>query len=520
MYKVLITTSGTGSRLGDLTLFTNKCLVRVGKKPAISYIVESYDDNVEIVVTLGHYKNHVRDYLIMNYPNKKFNFVEVGQYEGAGSSLGYSLLHAESNVQCPFIFHASDTIVFDKIPKPDSNWLGYTVKNDSSQYRTLDLNSRLKINEKGDINSNSVYIGLAGINDYESFWKNLKEEYKSDKNNQSLSDCHSINKMFELKWDFFNFENWLDIGNVSSLRESRNTIKDKFNILDKKDESIFIFDDSVVKFFHNKDLCRNRVNRVKHLGNLVPRIIDSCENFYKYEYIDGELFSSVVNEISFRKFLEWSFDKLWMKMPKNDSFKEICNDFYFKKTMNRVNDFLKSNNLEDSISYINGYEVPSVLDMIESIDKDWLCSEQPYRFHGDYILDNIIVDGDGFKMIDWRQDFGGDLENGDIYYDLSKLNHNLLFNHEIVNNGNFSIEIKNNIVKCDILRSDNLSNCRKILHDFITENDFDLVKVELLTSIVWLNMSPLHDSKMGFFLFYFGKLNLFKALQKISKYGK
>ena len=233
MYKVLITTSGTGSRLGDLTSFTNKCLVRVGKKPAISYIVESYDDNVEIVVTLGHYGNHVRDYLIMNYPNKKFNFVEVGQYEGVGSSLGYSLLHAESNVQCPFIFHASDTIVFDKIPKPDSNWLGYTVKNDSSQYRTLDLNGRLKINEKGDLNSNSVYIGLAGINDYESFWKNLKEEYKIDKNNQSLSDCHAINKMFELKWDFFNFENWLDIGNVSSLRESRNRtmpeIISKFN---------------------------------------------------------------------------------------------------------------------------------------------------------------------------------------------------------------------------------------------------------------------------------------------------
>ena len=40
MYKVLITTSGVGSRLGDLTNYTNKCLIRVGKKPAISYIVE------------------------------------------------------------------------------------------------------------------------------------------------------------------------------------------------------------------------------------------------------------------------------------------------------------------------------------------------------------------------------------------------------------------------------------------------------------------------------------------------
>ena len=54
-YKVLITASGLGSRLGNLTKFTNKGLVRIGKKPALSYIIESYPDDVEFVVTLGHY---------------------------------------------------------------------------------------------------------------------------------------------------------------------------------------------------------------------------------------------------------------------------------------------------------------------------------------------------------------------------------------------------------------------------------------------------------------------------------
>ena len=45
-YKVLLTTSGLGSRLGNLTKFTNKSLVRIGDKPAISYIIDSYDENV------------------------------------------------------------------------------------------------------------------------------------------------------------------------------------------------------------------------------------------------------------------------------------------------------------------------------------------------------------------------------------------------------------------------------------------------------------------------------------------
>ena len=52
-YKVLLTTSGLGSRLGNLTKFTNKSLVRVGDKPVISHIIESYPDDVEFVVTLG-----------------------------------------------------------------------------------------------------------------------------------------------------------------------------------------------------------------------------------------------------------------------------------------------------------------------------------------------------------------------------------------------------------------------------------------------------------------------------------
>ncbi len=40
-YKILITASGVGQRLGDLTKYTNKSLVKVGKKPSISYIIEN-----------------------------------------------------------------------------------------------------------------------------------------------------------------------------------------------------------------------------------------------------------------------------------------------------------------------------------------------------------------------------------------------------------------------------------------------------------------------------------------------
>jgi hypothetical protein len=117
-------------------------------------------------------------------------------------------------------------------------------------------------------------------------------------------------------------------------------------------------------------------------------------------------------------------------------------------------------------------------------------------------------------LLDWRQDFGGDLKNGDIYYDLAKLNHNLLFNHDIVHKELFSVKKSSNGIKCDILRSDILTNCREKLHKWILDNGLDLKKVQTLTAIIWLNMSPLHDYKMGEFLYYFGRFNLYKVFYK------
>ena len=62
-HKVLITTSGLGSRLGNVTQFTNKSLVSIGDKPVISHIIESYNSKTEFIITLGHYGDQVKQFL-------------------------------------------------------------------------------------------------------------------------------------------------------------------------------------------------------------------------------------------------------------------------------------------------------------------------------------------------------------------------------------------------------------------------------------------------------------------------
>ena len=95
MHKILITTSGTGSRLGELTKDTNKSLIKIGSRTVISHIVENYPDNIELVITFGYHGDKAREFLEKNYPQKKFTFVNDTTWDKPdGGSLGRSMLEA------------------------------------------------------------------------------------------------------------------------------------------------------------------------------------------------------------------------------------------------------------------------------------------------------------------------------------------------------------------------------------------------------------------------------------------
>ena len=315
-YKVLITTSGIGSRLGKLTDFTNKSLVRIGDKPAISHIIEYYPKGTSFVITLGHFGSYIKEYLKLAYPNKDFIFVNVDNFKGPGSSLGHSILQAKLELQCPFIFHASDTILTnsDTTPNLEHNWCAGAYKEETSQYRTLRIN-----NGGVEINFDYPYIGLCGIKDYNLFWDKLENL----PNNSPISDVHVINEMLKtVTFNFHKINNWLDIGNTTELNKTRKYFNSNIKVLDKDNESIYFFDDFVIKFFSDSNINQNRVKRALMLKELVPNILDSTPNFYKYKKAKGNLFSKSVNENTFNSFLDWTKNNLWEFKP-TDNFNQI-----------------------------------------------------------------------------------------------------------------------------------------------------------------------------------------------------
>lgn len=232
-YKVLLTTSGTGSRLKELTKDTNKALVPINGRPTISYILDSYPADIPVVVTLGFLGEQVKAYLLARHSERTLEFMAVDKYVGDGSSLLYSMRSAKSALQCPFIFHACDTVLVEPVPPPQEDWVaGYVVapeEVDISQYRSHRVVNGYvtKVQDKGAGRFNSIHIGLTGVHDYLAFWRAVEALYAVRPHDQTMGDVSVIERMIETgtKWKWVPFKKWLDTGNPATLKETEEYLK-------------------------------------------------------------------------------------------------------------------------------------------------------------------------------------------------------------------------------------------------------------------------------------------------------
>ena len=137
------------------------------------------------------------------------------------------------------------------------------------------------------------------------------------------------------------------------------------------------------------------------------------------------------------------------------------------------------------------------------------------NFHGDLQYDNIIyTPKKQFKLLDWRQDFAGNIEYGDLYYDLAKLNGGLYVSYKKIKSDQF--EYEGNLDDCIISVSNEnfLKSSKNILDDFIIKNNYDIKKIEIITGLIFLNMSPMHNYPFSHYIYNLGRLQLEKYINK------
>ena len=65
----------------------------------------------------------------------------------------------------------------------------------------------------------------------------------------------------------------------------------------------------------------------------------------------------------------------------------------------------------------------------------------------------------------------------------------------------------------NIKTSKNLEKCKKYFYYWLKKNNYDIDKVEIITSLIFLNIATLHHKNYDDFLFNLGKFNLYKVLK-------
>lgn len=519
-YRVCIPCAGMGSRLGGLTQFINKSLVSIANRPTLSHLIEQFPTDTEFVIALG-YKGHlIREFLTLAYPNRQIYFAEVSPFEGSGSGLGLSLQACKQFLQQPFIFSSCDTLVEELIPAPEKNWMGYAEVHNLEEYRTLGLSSGFvtAIAEKGQGQApeHKAYIGLAGIHNYQEFWGAME---LGGETAIFAGEAHGMRSLLSDIVSAHQFT-WHDTGNLTTLAETRKRYHevDEPNILEKANEAIWFVGDTVIKFSDDKKFIANRIKRTKQIQGFVPDVTGSEDHMYRYPKVQGKILSEVVTLPLFYLLLEHCthfWQKKTLTPAETVAFQESCMKFYREKTFERVTLFYKKFNRKDGIEIINGKPMPKLEMLLNSLDWDWLASGIPGRFHGDFHFENILWrESDGkFVFLDWRQDFGGDLSTGDIYYDFAKLLHGLIISHEMIVGNYYSVDWRFDRINYDFNRKQMLVECEQYFGSWLESHGFDRKKVWMLTALIYLNIAALHHHPYSLLLFALGKDMLFKELE-------
>jgi thiamine kinase-like enzyme len=519
-FRVCIPTAGTGSRLGEATRFLNKSLVAIANRPTLCHLIEQFPADTEFVIALGHKGHLVRQFLELAYPERSFLYAEVQPYEGPGSGLGLSLQACRAYLQQPFVFISCDTLVREPVPAPTHDWLAWADTPDLAPYRTLAVEGGVAraLCEKGEGRSGShhAYIGMAGIHDHSTFWKAM------DTGGVDTGEARGLRALLAKapgRTKAYRYT-WFDTGHPAALEAARAAYRepDEPNILPKANEAIWFVGERVIKFCDDQKFIANRAQRAQQLADFVPSLLGVRDHMYSYRLVQGRVMSDAVDLPTFERFLA-QCQAFWQPATLDPEaghrFRQSCMTFYKDKTLERVSQYYRNFGTSDGSESLNGVASPTLASLLAEVDWEHLSNGRPGRFHGDFHFENIVVspDGERFTFLDWRQDFGGSLSVGDVYYDLAKLLHGLIISHELITARHFHSSRSADAIRFDFHRKQVLVDCEHRFLAWVAEQGYEARRVQLLTALIYLNIAALHHDPYCHLLYALGKQMLLKLLR-------
>jgi choline kinase/mannose-6-phosphate isomerase-like protein (cupin superfamily) len=505
-----ILAAGIGSRLENLSNHINKGLLPLDNKAVISHMIDKTPKEYEIVVALGYKGEMVKEYCETAHPDRTFKFVEVDKYEGDNTGPAYSINQCKEYLQRPFIWTTADTIVSDTLPKIDDNWLGLYPTSIPELYSTVNIDNGnvTDLKNKDKNGYEYAFIGLASVYDYETFWNELDVN-----SGEIVSAYYNVDNYSSMKSKQFD---WYDVGTIDNYIKAKKLFEKsiQYSIPKVNGEFLYKVNDKFIKLSSDKKFIDGRIKRAVDLDTLVPELIDTKNNLYSYNWVDGDTLYNSEPKV-WEKFLDFANKNLWEETYVDDGFIEECQEFYFDKTMGRLKLFL--NDRDESFKgehNVNGVKTNTINELLDDFNWGQVYNGIPTKlYHGDLQFDNVIYGDDkNFYLLDWRQDFAGS-NVGDVYYDLAKMYGGILMSYKLMKDEeNFSCFIDENTVNYNYETESELESFKLVYEKWITKNGYNLDNVKSITALIFLNMAPLHETEFGNLLFFKSK----QMLQEIN----
>jgi hypothetical protein len=225
--------------------------------------------------------------------------------------------------------------------------------------------------------------------------------------------------------------------------------------------------------------------------------LKSLSDFFMEEDKKADEWKAIVDKII--KVLD-DFSKFKISLTE-DTVIEYVRGMYLLKTLDRLNDLKKNHKWNfffvDDI-FINGtrYNKANIFNDLNLKLTELFKSYKKSSFniiHGDFHLGNMLYDTDKEKLIliDPRGKFSVQSIYGDPYYDIAKLAHCVSGGYDLILNDKYSLSFDKNKISFELNWTEYKKEIRKLFFDRIF-SAYDIEKINLIQSLLFLSMIPLH----------------------------
>lgn len=438
------------------------------------------------------------------------------------SDLGHTVYFALDGVTEPVIINFADTIVMDDISAlagVDAFYCHEDYMSETWTYFDEQDGKITNIYDKKSIDSDKkkkLFVGVFSITDSTFFRKCLEEAFV--RKNLGMSTFYCALQLYSMKYSMkaVPTENWFDIGHQDKYYNSKLEVRAReFNhiSIDKNRGILRKSSDDKDKFVGEIKWYLKLPRDIEYVS---PRIFDYSTS-YDDPYISMEYYSYhtlhelfLYGDLSRQQWIDifnrvrFVCDDFKRYTVKDSKILPSLEDMYLTKTLQRFDKlktdtrfsgFFERNIIVNGKEYINLNEI---IKLIKKIIPQYLYDVEQFTIiHGDLCFANIMVDSNlsFIKVIDPRGKFGAFDIYGDPRYELAKLFHSVDGKYDYIIKDLYDVSYNPDCASIDYSikeRKTDFDLYKVFTETFNEEIGNDLKKIELIESLLFLSMIPLH----------------------------